>query len=295
MQAWEDLVSRIKNPVDEITIHVVGKYVGYEDSYKSLNEALYHGGFPHRAEGEHQVDRGRGARGAGRRGAARRRRRHSRAGRVRRSRHARHDEGGAGRARAADSLLRHLLRLPVGDGRVRAQRRRPGRCRLDRVQPRHAGEGDLQAARSARRRRSRRHDAPRQLRLRAGAGLARAARLRRDARFTSVIAIATSSTACTSGRSPSTACGSRAARRTASSSRSPSCPAIPGTSRCSSIPSSSRSRRGRIRSSPRSSTRRTSTRRHAARTRRRADARSIASRSVTGTRPQAARLPVRPV
>src|SRR6202521_1184456 len=48
MQAWEDLVSRIKNPTDDITIHVVGKYVGYEDSYKSLNEALYHGGFPHR-------------------------------------------------------------------------------------------------------------------------------------------------------------------------------------------------------------------------------------------------------
>jgi CTP synthase len=48
MQAWEDLVSRIKNPGDDITIHVVGKYVGYEDSYKSLNEALYHGGFPHR-------------------------------------------------------------------------------------------------------------------------------------------------------------------------------------------------------------------------------------------------------
>jgi CTP synthase len=48
MQAWEDLVSRIKNPLDEITVHVVGKYVGYEDSYKSLNEALYHGGFPHR-------------------------------------------------------------------------------------------------------------------------------------------------------------------------------------------------------------------------------------------------------
>jgi len=45
MQAWEDLVTRIKNPVDNITIHVVGKYVGYEDSYKSLNEALYHGGF----------------------------------------------------------------------------------------------------------------------------------------------------------------------------------------------------------------------------------------------------------
>src|ERR1041384_4644197 len=30
MQSWEDLVNRIKNPVDEMTIHVVGKYVGYE-------------------------------------------------------------------------------------------------------------------------------------------------------------------------------------------------------------------------------------------------------------------------
>jgi len=47
MDAWEELVGRIKNPVDSLTIHVVGKYVGYEDSYKSLNEALYHGGFRH--------------------------------------------------------------------------------------------------------------------------------------------------------------------------------------------------------------------------------------------------------
>jgi CTP synthase len=47
MDEWERLVARIKNPIDDLTIHVVGKYVGYEDSYKSLNEALYHGGFPH--------------------------------------------------------------------------------------------------------------------------------------------------------------------------------------------------------------------------------------------------------
>jgi CTP synthase len=48
MEAWTDLVDRIRNPKDDVTIHVVGKYVGYEDSYKSLNEALYHGGFKHR-------------------------------------------------------------------------------------------------------------------------------------------------------------------------------------------------------------------------------------------------------
>jgi CTP synthase len=47
--AWEELVDRIKNPTESVTIHVVGKYTGYEDSYKSLNEAVYHGGFAHRA------------------------------------------------------------------------------------------------------------------------------------------------------------------------------------------------------------------------------------------------------
>jgi len=45
MQSWRLLVERIKNPTDQVTIHVVGKYVGYEDSYKSLSEALYHAGF----------------------------------------------------------------------------------------------------------------------------------------------------------------------------------------------------------------------------------------------------------
>ena len=48
MEAWQDLVERIRDPIDEINIHFVGKYVEYEDSYKSINEALYHGGFKHR-------------------------------------------------------------------------------------------------------------------------------------------------------------------------------------------------------------------------------------------------------
>ncbi|HEY8548991.1 MAG TPA: CTP synthase [Vicinamibacterales bacterium] len=48
MRDWEDLMERVANPQDEITIHVVGKYVGLEDSYKSLHEALVHGGFKHR-------------------------------------------------------------------------------------------------------------------------------------------------------------------------------------------------------------------------------------------------------
>ncbi len=47
LDTWQQLVDRIRHPTDEITIHVVGKYVEYEDSYKSLNEAMTHGGFPH--------------------------------------------------------------------------------------------------------------------------------------------------------------------------------------------------------------------------------------------------------
>jgi CTP synthase len=42
MAAWESLVHRAYNPKDEVLIGVVGKYVEYEDSYKSLKEALVH-------------------------------------------------------------------------------------------------------------------------------------------------------------------------------------------------------------------------------------------------------------
>ena len=45
MSSWEQLVTRIKNPKGEVNIGIVGKYVSFEDSYKSLNEALSHGGF----------------------------------------------------------------------------------------------------------------------------------------------------------------------------------------------------------------------------------------------------------
>jgi len=50
MDDWRDLTERIRNPEDELTLHFVGKYVEYEDSYKSINEALYHGGFHNRVK-----------------------------------------------------------------------------------------------------------------------------------------------------------------------------------------------------------------------------------------------------
>src|SRR6202044_4094061 len=40
---WQELVDRVRNPKDEVSIAIVGKYVEYEDSYKSLKEALVHG------------------------------------------------------------------------------------------------------------------------------------------------------------------------------------------------------------------------------------------------------------
>ncbi len=41
---WETLVSRVKNPKHHVRIGIVGKYVELPDAYKSLNEALAHGG-----------------------------------------------------------------------------------------------------------------------------------------------------------------------------------------------------------------------------------------------------------
>jgi CTP synthase len=47
---WADIVDRYKNPEGEVTIGVVGKYVGLQDAYKSLNEALVHGGLANRVK-----------------------------------------------------------------------------------------------------------------------------------------------------------------------------------------------------------------------------------------------------
>ena len=150
-------------PSDEVTIHVVGKYVGYEDSYKSLNEALYHGGFKHRLRvnirwveaealeqpgGEQLLDGAHGILvpgGFGDRGT----RGMMRAAEIARERGIPYFGICYGFQWAAVEYARHVVR--------------PRRRRFDRVQPRHTDQADLQAARSARRRRPRRHDAARHL------------------------------------------------------------------------------------------------------------------------------------
>jgi CTP synthase len=50
LSRWHDVVDRFTHPEGEVTIGVVGKYVGLPDAYKSLNEALIHGGMAHRVK-----------------------------------------------------------------------------------------------------------------------------------------------------------------------------------------------------------------------------------------------------
>ena len=50
LSRWDDIVDRYFHPEGEVTIGVVGKYVGLPDAYKSLNEALVHGGMAHRVK-----------------------------------------------------------------------------------------------------------------------------------------------------------------------------------------------------------------------------------------------------
>lgn len=46
---WNEVVNRVKHPEFETTIAIVGKYVGLKDAYKSLIEALIHGGIANKA------------------------------------------------------------------------------------------------------------------------------------------------------------------------------------------------------------------------------------------------------
>jgi CTP synthase len=50
LSRWVEIVDRLTNPEGEVTVGVVGKYVGLQDAYKSLNEALVHGGIANRVK-----------------------------------------------------------------------------------------------------------------------------------------------------------------------------------------------------------------------------------------------------
>ena len=256
MEAWQALVRGIKNPEREITIHVVGKYVELTDSYKSLNEALYHGGFANRARvrlhwveaealeqegGEHLLDGADGILvpgGFGLRGT----RGMMRAARIARERSIPFLGICYGFQWAAVDFARTVCGLEGADS-----------TECDEQAP-HKIIYKLQGP--PRGRRTRRHDAPRASTPATWPPAPWRPASTAASTSTSVTGTGTNSTGSTSRCWPNTAPSSRAARPTASSSKSSNCPATPGTSPCSSIPSSCRRRCGRTRSSPVSSERR---------------------------------------
>ena len=50
LERWHDLLHRLRNPEHEISIALVGKYAEHRDAYKSIYEAIDHGGIAHRAQ-----------------------------------------------------------------------------------------------------------------------------------------------------------------------------------------------------------------------------------------------------
>ena len=132
LDKWQTISDAIANPEGEVTIAIVGKYTGLKDAYKSLNEALFHGGIANRVkvklewiesevfEGEDPAPYLENVHGIlvpggfGERGSE---------GKILAARFARDAQG---------ALLRHLLRHADGGDRGGA---RPGRHRARRAPP----------------------------------------------------------------------------------------------------------------------------------------------------------------
>jgi len=146
LSRWRTVVDAIRNPKSEVAIGIVGKYVDLSDSYKSLNEALVHGGiangvkvnlvfFRFRVAGRIRVS-----------GAALRGRCHPGARRLWETWHRRDDPRHRVRTGTQDPLLRYLPRAPERDHRVRPQRLWPHRRQLHGVCQHTAVQGHLQDA-----------------------------------------------------------------------------------------------------------------------------------------------------
>ena len=121
MEDWEALMERVHNPIDEVSIGVVGKYVELEDAYKSLREALIHGGLRHNLrtkihwiEAESLEDDRRTCEAAAVR-------RHPRSRRIRQARHSRNDSRHSVRARRESAVFRNLSRHAVRGHRICAE------------------------------------------------------------------------------------------------------------------------------------------------------------------------------
>ena len=144
LSRWEGIAERIAHPDGEVTVAVVGKYTVLKDAYKSLIEALHHGGVANnvRVNLDWVGVRSLRGRGRGRHRAAGGRPRHPGPRRLRRAGRGGQDQGGALRPGAARALFRHLLRHADGGDRGGAERRRDRQGLLQRVRPdRRAGGG----------------------------------------------------------------------------------------------------------------------------------------------------------
>ena len=95
LERWETIVQQTKDATERVTIGIVGKYVDHTDAYKSLHEALIHGGLSHGATRRRPTTRRRGW--------------HPRTRRFWKPRHRRQDRRCSVRPRKSGALLRHLL------------------------------------------------------------------------------------------------------------------------------------------------------------------------------------------
>ena len=145
---WEELIRRADACEGTTRIALVGKYVQLADAYKSVIEALTHGGYHHGINVEVELvdsedfDPERDRR-VGRRDPD--------PGRLRRARDRGQDRGGQDRPRARHPVPRDLPRDADRGRRVRPPRRRHGRRQLDRVRPRDALSRSSTCCRSRRR------------------------------------------------------------------------------------------------------------------------------------------------
>ena len=242
---WQLINERVRNPEGQVTIAIVGKYTGMKDAYKSLIEALSHGGIANKVKVnldwiesevfekedpapflEHVngilVPGGFGQRGA--------------EGKIRAAQFARERNVPYfgicfGMQMAVIEAARNLCGIAERQlDRIRADARAGGRTDDRMAQGQRAGEARGQ-------RRSRRHHAARRL-CRSSCSAA-AASPKSTARPTSpsATATATRSTPATRTGWSSTACGSPACRPTACCRRPSNTRTIPGSSACSIIPS----------------------------------------------------------
>ena len=159
LSRWTGMLERMQNPEDEVDIGLVGKYVEYEDSYKSLKEALLHGGLAHRVKVNIHWIESENLRWPDCAADARTIRRHPGAGRIWQARSGGHDHRHSLRAREQSSLFRNLPGHADHGDRICAQRVRAGARQLHRVRSRHARSRDLQTARVEGRGRVGRHHA----------------------------------------------------------------------------------------------------------------------------------------